>query len=202
MAFRLYVVPIVGSGAHGDPRRPKYFTDGTIAPVTWSAVGYGLEPWTVVGADLPSADDATIAGEPDVEALPFDLSPLLTAGQVSGIKTFLENANIPAGWVDTTQTWSNVVRGVLGMFSFLQRYAGIYAAENNAPAPSIFLGGVTLATTFGSLPPAVQTAMLDTATDQGIATSGLAAGTTLRIILRFVADHYSTRVYDFNGHAV
>jgi hypothetical protein len=202
MAFRLYVVPIVGTGAHGDARRPKYFTDGTIAMATWSAVGYGLEPWTIVGADLPAGDDAIIAGKPDVQALPFDLSPLLTTGQVSSVKTFLENANIPAGWVDTTDTWAVVVRGVLGMFSFLERYSGIYAEQNGTAAPSIFLGGVTLATTFGSLPQAVQTAMLATATDQGISTAGLAAGTTLRVILRFVADTYSARVYDFNGHAV
>jgi hypothetical protein len=202
MAFRLYVVPIVGSGAKGDARRPKYFTDGTIPPSQWGWVYYGFEPWSVVGVDLPSADDVTIASKPDVQALPFDLSPLLTAGQVTSIKAFLENANIPAGWVDTTDTWAVVVRGVLGMFSFLERYAGIYAEQNGTAAPSIFLGGVTLATTFGSLPQAVQAAMLATATDQGISTAGLSAGTTLRVILRFVADAYSARVYDFNGHAV
>lgn len=202
MAFRLYVVPIVGTGAHGDGRRPKYFTDGTIAAGPWGWVYYGLEPWSVVGADLSATDDAIIAGKPDVQALPFDLSPLLTSSQVTGIRAFLENANIPAGWVDTTDTWAVVVRGVLGMFSFLGRYAGIYAEQNGTAAPSIFLGGVTLSTTFGSLPAAVQSAMLATATDQGIATAGLAAGTTLRVILRFVADAYSARVYDFNGHMV
>lgn len=200
--FRLYVVPIVGTGSHSDPRRPKYFTDGTIPAATWSANGYGLEPWTIVGADLPSADDITIAGEPDVAALPFELNTQLTTGTVTSIKTFLENANIPAGWVDTTDTWSVVVRGVLGMFAFLQRYSGIYADQNGTAAPSIFLGGVTLATTFGSLPAAVQAAMLSTAGDQNISTSGLAAGTTLRVILKFVADSYSARSFDFNGHIV
>lgn len=196
MPFRLYVVPTT-TNAKGSIV-PKYFGDGTIS-ATWSANGYGDEPWTVVGADLSNADDATLVAAADVKTLPFDLSPQLTAPQVSNIQTFLENANIPAGWVSTADSWAAVVRGVLGMFAFLQRYAAVYASANGTAAPSIFLGGVTLNTTFGSLPVAVRNAMTATATDQGISTSGLAAGTTLRVILRFVADNYSARPYDFNG---
>jgi len=192
MAFRIYVVPMIVDikGA----RRPKYFQDGTIPspPNGFGVIYYAAEPWALVGADLPPADDATIAGQADVEALPVDLSPHLTGGQVTGTRAFLEAASIPAGWVTTADTWASVVRGVAGMFLFLQRYEGIYSIANNGAAPSIFLGGVTLDSTFGSLPALVQASMLATATDQNIPTSGLAAGTTLRVIWRYVADFYSS----------
>jgi hypothetical protein len=75
MSFRLYIVPVIGSGTKSDPRRPKYFADGTLVNPTWSAMDYGFEPWMVVGADLSTSDDNLVVGQPDGFALPFDLSP-------------------------------------------------------------------------------------------------------------------------------
>lgn len=199
MAFRIYIVPIIGTGAHGDPRRPKYFTDGTIAAATYGTLTYGTEPRMIVGADLPSGDDVIIVGKPDVLAFPFDLAPTLTGGQVTAVRNALEAANIPAGWVTTADTWANVFRGVAGMCSFLSRYEGVYAEQTGTAAPSLFAGGVTLASAFSSLPAAVQTALIATAQDQGISTAGLSGATTLRTILRSMADHYSQMVYNFNG---
>lgn len=199
MPFRIYIVPVVGTGAHSDPRRPKYFTDGTIAAATYGTLTYGTEPRMIVGADLPSADDVIIVGKPDSLALPFDLSPNLTGGQVTAVRAALESSNIPAGWVTTADTWVSVFRGVAGMCSFLSRYDVIYATANGVSAPSLFVGGVTLASAFSSLPAAVQAALIATAQDQGISTAGLSGATTLRTILRSMADHYSQMAYDFNG---
>lgn len=200
MAFRLYIVPVVGTGAKSDPRRPKYFTDGTIAASSvWSAMDYGFEPWMVVGADLSTSDDNLIVGKVDALALPFDLAPNLTSQQVTNVQSKLETANIPAGWVNNTLSWLTVVRTVLGMFSFLQRYGVIYGDTNGTVAPSLFAGGVTLSTTFGSLPQAVQNAMVSAAQSFGISTAGLTAGTTLRVILKALADNFQGQQYNFNG---
>lgn len=205
MAFRIYVVPMTTTvRANGTYRTPKYFSDGTIPPPNPPAgvLSYGSEPWCLVGADLSSADDATIVSKSDVQALPFDLTPTLTAPQVTGIRNFLEAANIASKWVSTADTWMGVFRSVAGMFTFWQRYSGIYAATNAGPVPSVFAGGVTLDTTFGSLPAAVQAAILATAVDQGISTTGLVAGTPLRAIEKAMADFYATKVYNFNGTLV
>lgn len=199
MPFRIYVVPIVGTGAHGDPRRAKYFTDGTIPQYVYGNLTYGTEPRMIIGADLSIADDATIVSKSDVTALPFDLSPTLSAGQVTNTRNALEASNIPGGWVTTADTWLSVFRGVAGMCAFLSRYEGVYAEQNNAAAPSLFAGGATLASTFSSLPALVQVALTATAQDQGISTVGLSGATTLRAILRSMADHYSSMVYNFNG---
>ena len=198
MAFRLYLVPIVGTGTKDDPRRPKYFAG---APVVgdWSGMDYGFEPVMVVGADLSPSEDNYVVGQGDVTALPFDLAPTLTSGQVTAVHNVLETLNLPAGWVTTSLSWLAIVRTVLGMFSFLQRFGQLYAAQNGVPPPSIFAGGVTLNTTFGSLPLAVRTALLATADSFGIPTTGLTGSTTIRVILKNMADMFQNQQYNFNG---
>lgn len=202
MAFRLYVVPIVVVGAKL-ARWPKYFNDGTLVdPFTWAGMDYGNEPTMIVGADLSVADDATLAAEPDVQAIPFVLDNLLTGPQVTATQAFLEARNLPVGWVTTALSWRTVVRTILGMFSFLARYAVVYSTANGQPAPSLFAGGVTLATTFGALPAAVQTAMTNTAISLDISTAGLTSGTTLRVILKALADNFRTAPFNFNGTVI
>lgn len=207
MSFRLYIVPVVGTGARTDPRRPKYFqsaADGTgqtgiiASGSSWSAMDYGFSPWMVVGADLSTSDDNLIVGKADAFALPFDLAPTLTSQQVTAVQSKLEAINVPAGWVNTSLTWITVVRKVLGMFSFLQRFAGQYADENGV-AFDLFSGVVTLSTTFGSLPQAVQNAMTSAAISFGFSTTGLTSGTTLRVALKALADDFSAQQYNFNG---
>src|SRR3954463_9547709 len=109
MSFRLYIVPVIGTGAKTDPRRPKYFGDGTItAGQSWGSIDYGFEPWMVVGADLSTSDDNLVVGKPDAFALPFDLAPNLTAQQVTNVQAKLEAINVPAGWVTTSLSWITV----------------------------------------------------------------------------------------------
>lgn len=199
MTFRLYIVPIIGDGTKGNSRRPKYFSDLT---VDWSAMDYGFEPVMFVGADLSVSDDNFIIGQEDVTALPFDLSPHLTSNQAQVTRGVLEDLNLPSQWVNTTLTWLEVVRTVLGMFSYLQRFSAVYAENTGNAPPSIFSSGVTLNTTFGSLPIAVQTAMIETAEEFGISTVGLSSGTTLRVILKTMADFFEDAQYNFNGRLI
>lgn len=201
MAIRLYLVPVVGTGAtKATARRPKYFTDGTVAtPNGWSAIDYGFEPWMLVASNLSAGDDTILVGEPDAFALPFDLSPTLTAGQVTTVQTKLEAANLPGNWVNTTLTWTQVAKTVVGVLSFFQRFGGVYAMQNgNAPA-SIYSGGVTLDSTFGSLPLAVRTAMISTAQSFNFSTSGLTAGTALRVILKVMSDLFQGDTFKIGG---
>jgi hypothetical protein len=200
MSFRLYIVPVIGTGTKADYRRPKYFDDGSLAShPAWSWIDYGFEPWAVVGADLSTSEDNFVVGQPDGFALPFDLSPPLTAQQVTNVKNKLESIQVPSGWVNTTLSWIQVVRTVLGVFTFIQRYGVVYADANGVAAPSIFTGGVSLDTTFGSLPLAVRNALIATAQSFGIPTAGLTANTTLRTILKSMADSFQNKQYNFNG---
>jgi hypothetical protein len=212
MAFRIYIVPVIGTGAKTDPRSAKYFTPGSVGnivnpanyPAGWQAtfVDYGFEPWMFVGADLNATDDAAVIAKPDGFALPVNLDVNLTSANVTNVQNKLESINVPAGWVNTSLTWRTVARTVLGMFSFIQRYGTKYAEANGSVPPSIFTGGVSLSTTFGSLSVAVQSALTSTAQSFGISTAGLTAGTTLRVILKAMADFFSNAVFLFGGVSI
>jgi hypothetical protein len=119
MAYRLYIVPTIGAGTIGpppDPRRPKYF-DG----LKWDGMDYGFQPIFLVAADLTPAQDASIVANPDVDALPFDLSPTVGGGNVQAARNALEAALIPAQWINGQMTWLTVARMIGGMFQFMQR---------------------------------------------------------------------------------
>lgn len=199
MATRFYIVPVIGTGAtKQDARRPKYFADGTVT-ANWSGMDYGFQPWMIVNADLSVSDDNLIVSEPDAFAIPFDLAPTLNAGQVTAVKAKLEAINVPAGWITTSLTWLIVLRTVLSMFGFFQRFGAIYATDNNGTIINPFSGGVTLDSTFGSLSLAVRNALTKTALSFNLDTSGITAGSTLRQILKNVADQLNNSQYNFNG---
>lgn len=203
MAFRLYIVPVVGTGIGGgidNSRRPKYFLSDAsgaghvgIVPAGWDGMDYGFEPWMVVGADLSVSDDALIVGKVDAFAIPFDLSVTLTSQQVTNVVNKLEAINLPAGWVTTAFKWIEVVRIVLGMFSVMQRYQGLHGPN------ALFSGGVTLSTTISALPAQVRADFNAAATGLGLDTSAITGGATVRAALKILADQLVTQQYNFNG---
>jgi hypothetical protein len=191
-AFRIYLLPFV-TGSDG-VLRPKYFSDGTITGDFKGAIPYAFEPWMFVGADLASEEHITLSGQADVFLIPANLTDTLTAGQVTNVQNKLESINVPAGWVSTALTWAQVLRTVFGILNFYQRYTSIYFSANGTLPPA--LGGtVTLNSTFASLPLAVRNALTATATDLGFSTTGIAGGTTLRTILKLMADQYAARAF-------
>ena len=195
MAFRLYIVPIVGVGTKEDPRRPKYFNgrDGIITEgQDWSAIDYGFEPWMVVGADLSTSDDNLVVGQSDAFAVPFDLATQLTSQQVTSVQNKLEAINVPAGWVTTSFLWIEVVRIVLGMFLFMQRYVSTHGSM-------LFTGGTTLSTRINQLTQGERDDLTSAATSLGLSTTGIIGSTTLRAALKILADQFTTMPYHFGN---
>ena len=198
MAFRLYIVPKVGTGDDSDPWRAKYFADGLIIPrPAYSAMDYGFEPWFVVGADLSSSDEAFVLAQSDVTAIPANLNANLTNPQVTSVQNKLESINIPAGWVNNGLQWLAVVRIVLGMFSFIQRFGSIL--NSGQTLGTGFFGSITLSTTIAELSANQVTALQQAAADLNLSTAGITGSTTLRVALKTLADQMSARTYNFNG---
>ena len=65
--MRYYILPV---DTVGNARGPKYFKWGPSHPgyVGWKGMDYGNEPVMLVAADLPPADHAVLAAQPDVIA--------------------------------------------------------------------------------------------------------------------------------------
>lgn len=201
MPMRIYIVPVVLNSR--GVRVPKYFSDPAIIPSTTprDTVDYGDQPWMIVGADLLPADDAEITAFADVNAVPFNLDTNPSAGAVNTVETFLEAANVPADWVNPSLTWRTIVKNILNLFGFMQRYEGMYTEQNPGdPARSIFSGGVTMNTAWGSLRPEVRTAMIAAAESLNVSTDGLTDQTLLRAVFRTLANRLAaSQTYTFVG---
>lgn len=186
MAIRYYILPIetVGTG-----RGPMYlqwrFGTGTIA-CPWAMVDYGLIDQAVVATDISDADHATLAAAADVLSIPVNLDNTLTLAARNSARTWLENVGIPAGWVNTGMTYREVLRTVTALFLFMQRVCAILGR-------TITVRAGALDTQFRNLPADVQAAIIQAADEQGFDRSGISNTTTLRVILKLMADAWQDR---------
>jgi len=181
MTLNLYVMPIGGSGVRTDPRGPKYLS--TLTGFQWGMYDYGNEPACLVGVhDIDVATDTSLRGNPDCYGLPVNLDQAV-GGATSTVQTALESVNMPGTWVASTNTWRQVVRFVGAVCQFAQRYQGMANAQ-------WFTGGVTLATTYGSLPVAARNNIAAAAQSFGFDTSGITGASTLRQIITSAGSQY------------
>lgn len=177
MAVRVYIMPLVtGGGASGHGRKAKY------TPPGYHIIPYGAENVCILAADVDDATHATIAADPDVSALPQNLAGHLSAGAVTQAQAFLDGLNIPFQWVDTSLTYVQLIRIIGKIFEVAQLF--------EASIGTLFTGGVTLGTHFNALPQATRTTLIQIATDHGWDTSGLSGTSTVRQVLKFMADQY------------
>jgi hypothetical protein len=144
---------------------------------------YGNEPACLVGVlNIDAATDTALRANPDCYGLPVNLDQQV-GGAANTVQTALESVNVPGTWVASTNTWRQVVRFVGAVCQFAQRYQGMANAQ-------WFTGGVTLATTFGSLPANVRTDLQAAAQSFGFDTSGITGASTLRQIITSAGSQY------------
>jgi hypothetical protein len=178
MALRIYIMPLVlGGGPSGNGRKAKY------TPPGYHLIPYGAENVCILAADVDAATHTTISADPQVSALPASLSNNLTAGAVSQAQPFLDGLNIPSQWVSTAITYVQLIR-ILGR---IFQVANLFEASIG----KLFVGGVTLSTQFIDLPQGVRTTLIQIATDHGWDTSGLSGASTVRQVLKFMADQFT-----------
>jgi hypothetical protein len=190
MAFRLYLVPAIGTGAPTDPRRPKYLSAMAVA---YSGMDYGFQPVFLIAADLSPANDAAVIANPDAFGFPFDLSPQLSGGDANAASTALESFFIPGNWITGAITWLTVARTTAGMFQYLQRLNGVLGNV-------ILLDGTgnkTLNTQFNQIDPTIQAAIIDAAQSLGYDTSFIQNNTQVRALIKNFADQWGVKPFHF-----
>ena len=169
----VYLTVATGTGTADDPRRPKYFAEITPS-VGWTAMDYGSA--FLVRADLDNATEAALNPNADFFTVPA-LSSNLTAGQVTGLQNRLEPSGIPAGWIDTTYSWRQVLRRLAAMFILVQR------SRVNVTQASLDL-------TLGSLSANTRQALRDAATSLDVSLDGITNAMTVRQALKVLADRW------------
>jgi hypothetical protein len=189
MALRLYFVPVVHVAV---PRYecPKYFPHRFNPPtaglenVSHAWTTYLLEDVGLIAADVTTAQHSIVAAQTDVIALPVNLDVTLNAGAVNAAQAALEGWNVPANWVTTGMTYRQVVRTVVRMWRF---HARMVAMSNGR----LFDGTVTLSTALASLPLAARNRLKSVADSYGLDYSGVTNATTVRQLLKAMADQFA-----------
>ena len=181
---RLYVLPIVGAGVKGDPRRPKYTE--IFGGFDWTIMDFGVEPACILCVDgIDQTTHDLLAANADVAAVPENLDQQI-GGAITAVRNVLEALNIPALWAQGTDTYRVVVRTVAAMFQFFQVLQGMGVAR-------IFGGSITLSTRFNQLPQGTRSVLLDAAAQMGFDSSSLSGASTMRQILKAMADQWGNR---------
>jgi hypothetical protein len=185
MAFRLYIVPAIGSGTPINPRRPKYF-DG----FRYSGMDYGFQPIFLVAADLTAPQDAAIVANADVLAFPFDLDTAISGGAINTTRNAHEALLIPLQTVPATNRLLARYDG--GLFQYMQRLNVILGNE------ALIDNSAKLNVQWQSIPANVQTAALEAAQSLGYDTSFIVGTTQLRAILKVWADAWGAQPFRLN----
>ena len=192
-AWHLYLVPVVVvKDAQGQSsRRPKY---AEALKVEWKAIDFGAQPVMLVAADLSDAQDKAATANADVTRIPDNLDSIVTVAARASVQKALESRNIPGSWVTIGTTYRTIVRTFISVSFLLQRYGAV--AKNYGP---VITGSVTLSTTFSALPLAARNNLLAAAKSLQIDTSGFTGNSTLRQILKGVADQSANRQRQLGG---
>jgi hypothetical protein len=187
MTIHYYILPIeVGSGTRG----PKYFSwrldpdpPGITCP--WSMKDYGSINQAVICADISAADHTAISAHADVLSIPTNLDTTLTTSTRNAARTFCATYNIPGGWINTSMTYRAVLRTITAFFLYFQRVTGILGHGITLPSGWLDLQ-------FQQVSSGIQTAMVQAATDMGFSTANLQPTTTMRAILKYMADAWGS----------
>jgi hypothetical protein len=193
MSWHIYLIPIEGTGIDKDGRRPKYMTElGT----DWSMIDYGQQPVGLVAADLDVTQAGVLEAHADVSKIPDNLDQSI-GGALTQVSDALETMNIPAQWITGATSYREVLRALWGFFAFLQRYAEI----TNSPAPILSVT-TNLNLRLNQLSAAVRQNLKDTALSLGLNIDAVVGTTTLRQMLREIADQWGDRSFQLGGITV
>lgn len=191
VAVRFYIVPKIGTGAIKDPFRPKYVTPETKeAPVPppliaadYNSMDYGAESVFLLAVDVTAAQHTTLSAQTDVLSIPTPIDTNVSAVALPTVQSKLEALNIPGTWVTTSTTYRQVLRVVAKAILLAQTYNGLFEGLQR-----IFDAGITLDTRWNQLTNAQQNRLLQVASTLGADSSGVTSTTTMRVILRTLAE--------------
>lgn len=184
MAINCYLMPRVGDGTTPNTAfRAKYEDDLIAAGLTFAAVYYGAEPAFLVAVrDITPALHSTISA--DAECVTVPALAQTVGAQVATVQARLEAFNIPAQWVTSGMSYGSVCRFVAVGFQIMQ------VLTHRLGRARLFGGAVTLDTRWNQLGAGVRQDLLDLATELNFDSTGMSGTTTIRQILKALADQW------------
>lgn len=196
--LRFYLVPIE-SVNDGQYRGPEYFAwrfDQNPPSVNcqWSLMDYGLMDWCLVLADTTTAQHNALRAQPDVFAVPADIDQHITSNALPTVREALEAMKIPAGWVNTSHTYREILRMIAGLFQFAERYHGMWDA-------ALIDSQAQLDVTWSQIPMDRRQRILAVADSFGYDYADVTVDWTVRRILKHLADAWGETPFYLGGVA-
>lgn len=182
MTVRFFLWPVETNGASRGPKYLPWRYDPdppALLNVPWSPLDFGLEPTALIAADVDAAQLATIAAQLDITVIPSNLD-LQVGANLATVQASLELLNIPGDFVTAGNTYRQVLRGLIAIFSVAQRFNGLGNGR-------LFPAGITLATTLGAVSVSVRQQLQEAAEAKDYDYSGLTLSSTLRDVLKKLA---------------
>ena len=208
MTQHYYFMPMerIDLGEGGTIRGPKYFKwrgNPTGIDCPWSMIDYGMIDLAFVSADTTIADHQQIFDAADTLSVDprngnqRNLNATAAQGEIDALTAYLDTAAhfVPMGWATVTDTRRAILRGVCGIFMFVQRVT----TEAGSPPTE---WGITLATTWAELTDQQRAWMRQAALTLGFPTNDPPAGTTMRQVLRFMGNNWGSRPIYFGSLGV
>lgn len=189
MAIRYMLMPMEEiSGGRG----PKYLlwrNNPTGLDVPWGMFDFGLLPTGLVACDVTNAQFNTLTGNSDVTGVPANIDNQIGAGALSAVRANLESLRIPGNWIQSTNTYREVLRFVSGLFQFAQRLHGLHQRI-------LIPDTLNLDNTWGDIPQGWQDDLRDTADSFNYDYSQVNASTPIRAILKSLGDQWGNTPFN------
>ena len=200
MSVELYLIPIthLSLGGGGSYNVPKYLphrfnpAEPGLEGVRWAWVTYLLEDIGFIIADVTTAQDSQLSGYSDVLVIPPLDNQITKVPQRKRVRAALEDVMIPGLWIDVGMTYREIVRTVLNLFSFHGRFVALIQGR-------VFDGSLDLDMTVGDIPQAKRDKLQEAADGFGLDYSGVTGATTIRQLLKGMADQFADEPYRIAG---
>ena len=185
--IRFYLVPIVlvGEPPLGPARGPKYVYE---LSVDWGMMDYGLIDAGLVAASVTQAQHELLVVEPDVATTPEDIDQNISDIAIPKVVAVMEQLRIPAGWIDNTYTYREILRMLAGLFQLAQRHNGLHSEE-------IIENQSQLELRWNQIPQAKRQRLRETADSFGYDYSEITNAWTVRRILKYLGDQWGDQVF-------
>ena len=189
--IRFYILPIISvydESVDANVRKPKYIH----VLSEWGMMDYGLIDAALAVAEVTQAQHEQIMANPDVEVAPENIDQNISDIAIPRVKAVMEQLRIPAGWVDNTYTYREILRMLAGLFQFAQRYWGMHGEvliDNQAQ----------LDLRWNQIPLASRNRIKATADDLGYDHSEVQNTWLIRQILKYLGDQWGEQLFIIHG---
>ena len=196
MTVHLYFLPVQRVFDPKPARGPKYLkwlgnTDGV--DCEWRMLDYGHIGVALVAADTTLALHQAAFDQPDVLSIDprngnqRDLDANATTAEVNALTSYLDTAGnfVPMNWATTSDTRRQILRGICGIFLFVQRLTAV----SSGASPKDW--GISLSTEISELSTEQRQWMLEAIADLRLSDKLPPESWSIRRVLRFLGNNWT-----------